>query len=315
MDDKIQQIFDGIAIYQNKKESNKKQYNLALDKNLMNRINKSQQGLQVLLDSYIGKGEMIENILRRGLNSLEAAISIDNTVYTFSDLENRYTWISEDFFNKVMQYLTDFNVLEDIINNVTMYVETGMCDITEEIKNKIFIKKEDNIIMNIEGINIEEIDKVIIELFINELHDYFIMKGNEYHTIRNLKYINNIIPFEDVVKVALHFYKEIKFVKEKYEKLQKIIRDYNPNVNDKDIIYVIVDTAMYYTKIVYGVIYNPDNVEGDKYLIESNTDSKLDGQYNYQFKTENFKEDNLLKNRSFKFMLKQKLNEYGSKHI
>ncbi len=69
--------------------------------------------------------------------------------------------------------------------------------------------------------------------------------------LRNRKYIDNIIPIEDSIKVALHFlhfYREIKFKKNKYTELQKIIKDKNKNIDEFDIYKIIIDSSICYTK-------------------------------------------------------------------
>lgn len=313
MKENFEKIYEGVSVFKNKNSINRKQYNIALNEDLMKKINKIQQALQLKLDQYVGRAEILEIILKRGLNSLDAAVGIDDDIYTFKELEQLYQWVFNDYYNSIKEYLININEFENIINQVNDYISL---DLNNDIplKIKILTKQNGNITLDIEHLDIENLDKSVITFFSNSLYDTFVLKGNEYYLLRNRKYIDNIIPIEDSIKVALHFYREIKFKKNKYTELQKIIKDKNKNIDEFDIYKIIIDSSICYTKSLYSAEFDLNkNVEfeenneaiDEKIISNIKLDKKM-----YKFREKTFEENSLLNNKLFQYCLKHKIQKY-----
>ena len=209
---------DDKVIYKNKESIKRKQYSLSIQPEIIDRIIKIQQGLQLLVDAPILRGEIIENILIKGLNAGGEAIIVDNEAYNFQDLIVIQKWCENDLIKDFIKQLSTIQGIKKVEKDAKLLYQ--LHDYKDEID---------------EEVDINNIDNKMITNFIYALWDNYLLADNQYYRIRNFRYIQSMSLLPEIIKAILHLYRKIEIQKNNYSKIKEIIKgSYGKVVDEKD---------------------------------------------------------------------------------
>lgn len=209
--------FNDKTVFINKNNSRRKQYTISMKTSMMSEITKLHIGLQLMLDSPISKAEVIELVIKKGLNSIGEAVIIDNNgfneVYSFDELLRIQEWVEKDLIVYFKKALSSIQGIEEIDREAKI-LATG-----ETIE-------EDN----------------IISYYLGALWDKYILDFNKYYKIKDLKILEKITISPQIIKAALYMYKNMDDVIENYK---EIIEEFTQEYLERsDIEQLILKTAI-----------------------------------------------------------------------
>ncbi|NFL38716.1 hypothetical protein [Clostridium botulinum] len=207
---------DDKVIYINKSNIKRKQYNFSIQTNIIEEIIKIQQALQLLLDTPVLRGEIIENVLIKGLHAIGEAIIVDNEGYTFSELLNIHEWLENDLIKDFKEQLSTIEGIKKIEKEASNLYRI------DELCKQHNLLLEENTELDITDLE----DDKLINCFIRVLWNNYILKGNNYYQIKNLKFIESMTILPEIIKSVLYLYNEIENKKNDFNKVKQII-DYS----------------------------------------------------------------------------------------
>lgn len=251
-------------IYVNEKEKERVTMNNKIDKELVDFINLSRIGLQMLVKNrIIAKADIIEGMLRHAINSVEYAVQVDENLYTYKDLVK----FVEGYVNKFMSFsiakisnyefikreideydneidderhydeflideiLSDLNMLFGYVNeeckntNIASAINIINGDFIKDLKNKIYLAFQ--YVYAYERVGVDTEAKKVIDEIISMLPTELrrVIKTDEDIKNSMLKFIIEIFSIEDYAENGVHYVDQIFNYKNSDEDCTKMFQE------------------------------------------------------------------------------------------
>ncbi|SFB38524.1 hypothetical protein [Clostridium frigidicarnis] len=251
-------------IYINEKEKERVTMNNKIDKELVDFINLSKIGLQMLVKNrIIAKADIIEGMLRHAINSVDYAVQVDENLYTYKDLVKSVEVYVNKFMNfsieKISNYefikreideydneidderhydeflideiLSDLDMVFGYINedckniNIVSVINIINDDFMKDLKNKIYLAFQ--YVYAYERVGVVTEAKEVIDEIISILPTELrkLIKTDEEIKNYMLKFIVEIFSVEDYAENGVHYVDQIFSYSNSYEDCTKVFQE------------------------------------------------------------------------------------------